>query len=236
MLRIVQLSVVAAMPGASASALPAAYTDRAAFEAAVAGISGVVQVDEGYEGLAGGDVIANGGVVGGLTHFPTSDSGSRSGLKGIGSTDGSNSVGWTDGGGTDVGALGFVDMVDFTFGPSFAFGLDIVLDPGFDRFANEVPLTVAGPTSGNAAGTRTPGGVDHDFLFLGVIDAAARFGAARPSFDSDSAKAAAEFDLVSIAPPVVGPATPNAVPLPAGGPLVLAALAALGLRARRRRG
>jgi len=72
MLRTVQLSVVAAIPGASASALPAAYTDRAAFEAAVAGISGVVQVDEGYEGLAGGDVIANGGVVGGLnrTGFP----------------------------------------------------------------------------------------------------------------------------------------------------------------------
>lgn len=158
--------------GSTALALPMSFTDRAAFDAALSELS---VSTEGFEGVADGTVITDGGSLGDITfNFPT--------LSGFGvnmlvtgafpAPSGVNTLGTDDG---DV----FQDSDDFdiSFAAANAIGMFVVsVDPLID---GDFELTAGGMTASlltaDLFATLSDGSAVY---FLGIVDTAATFSQA----------------------------------------------------------
>ena len=127
--------------------------------------------------------------------------------------------------------LGLGEGIDFALSqPTQAFGLYVVVNDGFNFFADDATLSAAGTTVGNPVVDPFDNDVNGvNAPFLGIVDDMAAFSAATIQFGSTPGNFGAtlfEIDDIAYTTPV---------PIPAALPLFLAGLAALGLTGWRRR-
>lgn len=121
-------SAVALVCGALSSSVPAAlvpYTDRSAFDAAVAALPNVSRVAEGYDGATAGELIGNGATLRGLTYTYGASGNNLEGSgvwmkvsTGFGTTSPPNFLGTSDGGVFQSG-----DNFSLGFGAARAIGM-----------------------------------------------------------------------------------------------------------------
>lgn len=197
----------------AAQAVPTGYKSRAAFDAAVAGIAGVTEDVLNFDSTPTGTVIPSGSALGGVTFTDNLPSPFQIGVNTSTGTSGTNFLGVTGDGGSSFGRFALGDVIDFSFGASHAFGMYIIVSPGFDLFDNDVNLTFAGITLSNvdADVATTVNGVDA--LFVGIVDPASTFTTANLTFGTGTGPALFEIDdivktsPVSSSSPVPGPAT-----------------------------
>jgi len=220
------------------------YTDRAAFDAAIADIANTSQVIEDFEGFTGqddstvGDVISNGSTYNGITYNLTAASGFELGIDGAGDADGTlNTLGATNNSGESVGRFAPDEFVSFSFAASHAFGLNLITGGNFDLIADELTIKFAGATLGNSVGQAVDiGGSAGKILFLGIVDTDTTFESATATFknpDPDVVIGTLDNVTRTVRDQVTDPG-PDPVPVPAALPLLVLGFGAMALARRRR--
>lgn len=226
--------ILGTVAAGAAGAAPVSYTDRSAFDAAIAAIGGLIPVIEDYEGFTGeanptvGDVIVDGSTANGITYSYLIDGGAyQLGIRGEGGISGTNTLGATDDSGVSVEQLGFDDEITFGFAASNAFGFSVLTSNIDDLWADDFTLSFAGGTLSPDGSDGTAGANGGEYFF-GIVDAAQTHTTATLTFN-DIGAAIAELDDVTISVPDGTPI----VPLPAGLPLLLTAVGGIALLRRR---
>jgi hypothetical protein len=239
MVRFIFVATSAAFLVGPAAAAPLAFTDRSAFEAAIASIGGVAPVVEDYEGFTGedavsgiaGDVIADGATANGITYtYSIFDDTYELAVRGAGGISGTNTLGATGNDGTNVELLGFDDTITFRFAASNAFGFSLLTSGPNEIFPDDFTLTFGSETL-RPDGSPGVDGANGGEYFFGFVDADATHTSATLTFD-DIGLSIGEIDDLTISAPVTDAAV---VPLPAGVWLLLSAFGGLALLRRRAR-
>lgn len=221
MAKLSQLTVglVLALATSTAPAALFTFTDRSAFDTALAGLGGINAEIIDFESFTGennpvvGDVIAAGSNIQGVTFTPALEPGFSLAVRGEGGTSGLNTLGATNDGGVSVGRFALGEGIAFAFDQQTrAFGVEIVVSNNFDFFTDDVNLSFGGTTLTNPTGQvgRAINGVEA--LFLGIVDdsaghtsASIQFGAsAGPPFNTPLF----EIDDLNFTTPAAPPATP----------------------------
>ncbi len=205
----------------AAQAAPNAFTDRGAYDAAVAGLANVGTTALDFDNLTAGDLIASGDAVGGITF--TYDLGGLS----LRVTDGADTTSLPNFLGTeDAGMLQDGDDITLGFDARNALGLYVMsLDTLLDH---DLRLTVgafsASLSTANLQDTLADG---TSVYFLGIVDAMATFTSASITTSHDGE---AGYFLWNVDDMVTAVAQ---VPEPETWAMLLAGLGLLGLRLSR---
>lgn len=150
--------------------------DKAGFDAAVAGLSGVSVNVLNFDSLPVGTVVSEGSTVGGLTFSSNLPSPFEMGVRGVGSTSGLNSLAVTDDGGSTFSFFVLGDTVTVSFPASHAFGFYLVVgDANFNfldndvivEFGSEIISVVDADTAEAFTG---PSGAGFGALWFGFVD------------------------------------------------------------------
>lgn len=210
--------------------------DKAGFDTAVAGLSGVSTNVLDFESQAAGSVVAEGGTIDGLTFNSNLPNPFEMGIRGIGGTSGLNTLATTGDNGATFGLFGLSDTLDVTFGSSHAFGFYLVVSSNFDFFADDVLLTFGGTTialDGSEVSSLVNG---VDALWIGMVDDSAAHTSAKVQFGQgpQSFLAIGEFDDITTTRGTITPPNPNPVSEPATVLLFLAGLMGLFYLSSRR--
>lgn len=156
----------------SAHAAPAAFSERGAFDAAVAGLANVSISTLDFDGFTAGDLIASGDTLGGITFTYNFGGVSLQVTSGADTTSPSNYLG-TD----DAGMLQDGDNIHLGFAARNAIGLYVLsIDPLID---DDFRLSVGGYSASLTAAS--PLRILDDgtsVYFLGIVDTAATFTSA----------------------------------------------------------
>lgn len=202
----------------AAQAAPNAFTDRGAYDAAVAGLANVSTTTLDFDNLTAGDLIASGDSVGGITF--TYDLGGLS----LRITDGADTTSPPNFLGTDdAGMLQDGDDITLGFAARNALGLYVMsLDALLD---NDFRLTVgafsASLSTANLQDTLADG---TSVYFLGIVDAMAPFTSASLTTSHDGEAGYFLWNADDIVTAVAQ------VPEPETWAMLLAGLGLLGLR------
>ncbi|OYY93915.1 MAG: hypothetical protein B7Y41_09465 [Hydrogenophilales bacterium 28-61-23] len=224
----------------SAMAAPITYTNRAAFDAAVAGISGVAENTLNFESPAAtpGNIFPSGSAHQGVT-FTYNLGGYELGVDNANpGTSGANTLKVSNNGGTSFASFLLGDAIDFGFGASHAFGMYIIVPTvGFDFFADDVNLSFGGTTLSNLDTdvASLVGASNVAALFVGIVDTTTTYTSAKLRFGPVGVTPGAAFeidDIVKTSPVTNGPG-PGPIPEPAT--LALLSLGMLGLGLARRK-
>ena len=162
--------------------------DKAGFDTAVAGLSGVSVNILDFESVTAGTVVSEGSTVEGLTFSSNLPSPFEMGVRGIGSTSGLNSLAVTGDGGATLSVFTLGDTVEVSFAASHAFGFYLVVgNAGFDFLDNDVIVEFGGQTiavaDADMAETFTdPSGATFGALWFGFVDAMATYTTASIRF------------------------------------------------------
>jgi hypothetical protein len=204
-----------------AAAAPTAFTSKAAFDAAIAGMTAPQTVD--FESSSAGDTFASGTGTGGLTFvYAIAGPSTLQVSSTFGTTSGLNYLGLDN---PDT-AFYLGDSVTIAFNRTVhAVGLYVIA--GSDAQAGDITLSIAGGSVANSAIADTLVS-DGQAFYLGLVDSAAGFTSATVS-GTLIANAFLAFTVDDITSAV------SVVPEPASWGLLLAGLATLPLAARRRR-
>ncbi|MEE4119097.1 MAG: VPLPA-CTERM sorting domain-containing protein [Paracoccaceae bacterium] len=209
------MSVLAAQAAGAAT-----YTDRSAFDTALAGL-GLAPSIEDYDGVVSPLVLADGDSVGAITHSSTIDGGAFDLV--VRNVLGNNELGALSPSGGE-GDFGLTDEITFSFAPTTAFGLDFIASVT-ELFDDEITLSFAGESVSNVAQSTASG----DVLFFGIVTAGAPASTATLSFDTDITLGG--VDNITLA---ADTADMPVIPLPASVFMLLAGLGAIGaMRASR---
>jgi len=221
--------------GSTAYAAPVLYKDKAAFDAAVAGIANTDVSVQNFDGIPGGTTFASGSAIGGLNlTYTLGDSVSgdaidpTAGIRNIGGTSGSNTLAYEYGGALGGFTLG--DTLNFGFSlPTYAFGFYLVVgDINFDFLADDAILSFGGATLSVADADVATSVNGTPALFFGIVDTAQKYSSASVVFNVPLEL----DDLITVTDKVTNP--PN--PLPVPGTLMLLLLGGTMLSAGKRYG
>lgn len=215
-----------ALPGTALAGFTP-FTDRHAFEVALAALPGLRVTTENYDGQAAGTTIADAASLGTLT-YTYSHSGndladssiSLQVATGSGTTSPTNYLGTSDGGVFQSG-----DDFMLSFGPARALGLYVISnDPLFD---GDIALWAGGIAATLVAADEMPFALpDGKVFFLGLISDSSGFTSAEiRSYCSPCGTFLFNIDDVVVAQ----------VPLPSSLPLALTAIVVAGIGSRRPR-
>jgi hypothetical protein len=187
---------------ANTCASPILYTNKAAFDAAIAAIGGASENTLNFDSTAAGTVISSGGALGSIT-FTSNISGGY--LPAVSDenpgTSGAHTLKVSNDSGASFGNFALGDVIDFGFGASHAFGMYIIVsDVNFGFYDNDINLTFAGSTLSNAASdVATLVGTNNvAALFVGIVDSAATFTSANLTFGVTGADPLALFEIDDI--------------------------------------
>jgi len=219
----------------SAYAAPVLYKDKAAFDAAVAGIANTDVSVQNFDGIAAGTTFASGAAIGGLNLTYTLGDTTvgdaidpAAGIRDIGGTSGANTLAYEYAGAFGGFTLG--DTLNFGFTvPTYAFGFYLVLgDINFDFLADDAILSFGGATLSVADADVATSVNGTPALFLGIVDTAQKYSSASVVFNTPLEL----DDLITVTDKVTNP--PN--PLPVPGTLLLVLLGGTMLSAAKRLG
>lgn len=231
------LGFCAALLGATnAVAAPMTFMDRAAFDAAVAAIGGVSADVLNFDSTAAGTIFQTTDSHQGVT-FNYNLLGYELGVDNANpGTSGANTLKVSDDGGFSFANFALGDSINFTFGPSHAFGMYIIVGTtAFDFFDNDINLSFAGTTLSNvdsdAASLVGPNNVAA--LFVGIVDSAATFTSADLQFGAPGGSGAF-FEIDDIVKTSATTTGPGPSPMPEPATLALLGLGMLGLGVARR--
>jgi len=197
-------------------ATPVGFKDnKAGFDAAVAGLSGVSVRTLDFESQVAGTIVSEGSTIEGLTFNTNLPSPFEMAIRGDGSVSDPNSLAQSGNGGGTFGSFGLGDRVDVSFSESNAFGFFLVLpneNGQFDFFDNDVNVTFGGTTisiEDDDVVTQTSG--SFDFFWIGLVDDMAMHTTASIQFGNPGSSfiGVGEFDdftttqVVSISEPIM---------------------------------
>ncbi|MCH9639208.1 MAG: hypothetical protein K0U40_06905 [Betaproteobacteria bacterium] len=204
--------------------------DKAGFDAAVAGLSGVSVNVLDFESVPLG-VVAEGSTLGGLTlNSNLAPAGFQLGVRDIGSTSDPNSLAVTDDGGASFDIFGLGDRLDVSFAASNAFGFFLVVGDGFPFADNDVNVTFGGETISIAdtdVATSFNGGFGA--IWLGLVDDMATHTTASIQFGSPGSSfiGIGEFDDFTTTRAIVSVTEPTMILL-----LCIGLLSLIGFKRR----
>jgi hypothetical protein len=236
-MRLHSLAVVTLLASAATPALsaPTAYTSRAAYDAAVAGLGGAAQpATAHFDDKAAGTAYASGTGTNGLT-FTYAISGFQVAVRGgtptAGGASGLNTLALRNNSTGNAARFTTGDAVQVGFAqPTHAFGFHVVVGQNFDFFAQDVNLTFAGTTyslTGNETAAPVGSNGAHA-IWVGIVDPSAAYTTAAVRFGPVGAgpSSGASFELDDLS-------TATAVPEPAAAAGLATAAGLLALRRRR---
>ncbi len=215
---------------ASARATPMTFTDRAAFDAAVAALTSPTVSTLDFDGVADGTTIADGGALGGITFDYPVLAGLGVSLLVTGAFDAPSSPNML---GTDDGdALQDGDDLALGFAAANAVGLYLVsVDPLID---GDFQLTAGGATASLSVADLQQILPDQSSVyFLGIVDVMATFTSASITTSHDNEIGFFLWNADDIVTATADAGDP--MPMPEPGVLALLGLGLAGLAARPRR-
>jgi hypothetical protein len=222
--RAALLVILGLLSGRLAMATPVGFTQRSAYDAAAAGLSGLHTLD--FESLSTGVLPA--GPIQGITFAFTIGGFDPEVVDVFDTTSGTHSLGTT---GDGIFLAG--DSFTLTFAPTHALGLYVIAVD--EIFAGDFTLAAPGGSVLNSATTDSgfPGGLPDGgrVFFLGLVDMSATFTTV--TFSSLGFPADFVFNIDDITGQIEAP-TPEPVPEPATLVLLASGLAA-AYRSRRKR-
>ncbi len=216
--RLAGAALVALTCAFAAQAAPNSFTQRDAYDAAVATLGNVSKTTLDFDSLAAGDLIVSGATVGGIAFTYSLGGPSLQVRNGATTTSGSNFLG-TDAG----GMLQDGDDISLGFAARNALGLYVMSsDPLFD---SDIRLTVGAFSASLSAANKQQTFADGTSVyFLGIVDSMTRFTSASLTTSHDGAGPYflwnADDIVTALAP----------VPEPETWVMLLAGLGMLGLR------
>lgn len=222
---------------ANAVAAPVAYTDRAAFDAAIAAIGGVNADILNFDGTAAGTIFPSTTAHQGVT-FTYNLGGYELGVDDTNpGTSGAHTLKVSNDNGNNFANFALGDLINFSFGASHAFGMYIIVGTtSFDFFANDINLSFAGTTLSNSDSdvASLVGANNVAALFVGIVDSAATFTSADLQFGAPGGSGAF-FEIDDIVKTSATSTGPGPAPLPEPASLGLLSLGLLGLGLSRRK-
>lgn len=222
--------------GAPALAAPTFFTDAAAFDSALAGLSGsgVTATVETFDMLVAGSWGSSFTAPSGIGFSTgTADMELLVRSSTAPSTSGFNALGqrFVGPGGPFDEQFGFGTVLDIDLGTATnAFSAALVNNLSF-FLPEDVVIDVNGATGTIEDASNTTAASGARFAFIGVIDAATAFSDVRMTFDTTASTSIGELDDVTFYSKNT-PVTP-AIPVPAALPLLLGGLGALAALRRR---
>ncbi len=234
-IRLLVGACAALLGTANAVAAPITYTDRAAFDAAIAAISGVSADTLNFDGTAAGTIFPTTTAHQGVT-FTYNLGGYELGVDDTNpGTSGAHTLKVSNDNGANFANFALGDLINFSFGASHAFGMYIIVGTtSFDFFDNDINLSFAGTTLSNSGSdvASLVGANNVAALFVGIVDSAATFTSADLQFGAPGGSGAffEIDDIVKTSATSTGPG-----PLPEPATLGLLGLGLLGLGLARRK-
>ena len=223
----------------NAVAAPITYTDRAAFDAAIAAIGGVNADILNFDSTAAGSIFPSTTAHQGVT-FTYDLGGYELGVDNAHpGTSGANTLRVSNNNGASFANFALGDLINFSFGASHAFGMYIIVgSTSFDFFDNDINLSFAGTTLSNSGSdvASLVGPNNVAALFVGIVDSAATFTSADLQFGAPGGSGAffEIDDIVKTSATTTGPG-PGPTPMPEPATLALLGLGLLGLGVARRK-
>ncbi len=210
--------------------------NKAGFDAAILGLSGVSINVLDFESVAAGSVVPENSTLGGLTFNSNLPNPFQMGVHGNSGTSGLNTLAETKNGGSSFALFGLSDVVDVSFAPSHAFGFYLVIPEGSDSdfFTNDVIVTFGGATIAiDGTDVAEDFGVNSfDALWLGLVDDMATHTSAKIRFGTPGVEfeGIGEFDDFTITS-----ATTSSTPASEPAAILLFGIGLLGLLSFTRR-